>query len=303
MKQTAYSIIENKDLNGKVFLITGGYAGLGAINTRALLMANATVIVAGRSTKTQADFVQSLLDDPSLDFDKKQIDASHTLDLGDLASVRDFALHMRKTYPRIDCLICNAGVMFTPPGKTKDGFETQMGINVIGHFLLAKMLVDITKRQVWLSSKAHIRFGAPRIDFDRITEVDESTYMSRKRYQQAKLGDILLAKEFAKRYPHLKAVSVHPGGVKTNLGRHMTLAQKLVFILKHPLRVLSMVEAEEGASTQVMVAVIPDDGLENGAYYADCKVTGEAESAKNMEDAKGLFNYCDEATKDFQSQA
>lgn len=300
MKKTAFDIVENQDLSGKVFLITGAYAGLGAINTQALLKANATVIITGRNPQAQAEFVKSLLEDPALHFEDDQIDASHTLDLGDLESVRDFALYIKKTYKQIDCLINNAGVMFTPPGKTTNGFETQMGINVIGHFLLAKMLVEITKRQVWLSSKGHIRFGAPRIDLEAITQVDANNYTSRLRYQQSKLGDILLAKQFAKQYPHLQAVSVHPGGVKTNLGRHMTFGQKFLFILKHPLMVMSMVEPEEGAATQVKVATLPDTELTNGAYYADCQVAEEAESAKNMEDAQKLFDYCDGVTKDYQ---
>lgn len=301
MKRTAFDIVKDHDLSGKVFLITGAYAGLGAISTQALLKAKATVIVAGRSAQAQAEFVKTLQDNPDLHFDDRQIDASHTLDLGNLASVRDFALYVKKTYPQIDCLMNNAGVMNTPPGKTKDGFEIQMGINVIGHFLLAKVLVEITKRQVWLSSRGHIRFGAPGIDYDAIRNVDESSYIPRSRYQQSKLGDILLAKQFAKQYPHLVAYSVHPGGVKTNLGRHMTLGQKLRFILQHPLLVMTMVEPEVGAATQVMVAILPEDQLTNGAYYADCRVTEEAESAKNMEDAKKLFDYCDEVTKDFQS--
>ena len=300
MKTTAFDIIENQDLSGKAYLVTGGYAGLGAISTQALLMAKAKVIITGRSASAQAEFVKSLQDNPNLNFEDSQIDASHTLDLGNLESVKDFANYVKGNYSQIDCLINNAGVMNTPPGKTKDGFETQMGINVIGHFLLAKILVDITKRQVWLSSKGHIRFGAPRIDLEAITLMDESTYIPRARYQQAKLGDILLAKQFAKQYPHLQAVSVHPGGVKTNLGRHMTTGQKIKFILTNPLIVASMVSPEEGAATQVMVATIPDEEISNGAYYADCKVTEEAESAKNMEDAKRLFDYCHEVTKSFQ---
>ena len=300
MKKTAYDIIKGQDLTGKTFLITGGYAGLGAINTRALLMANARVIITGRSKQVQADFAKSLEEDPELSFSPEQLDASHTLDLGDLASVKEFATYIRSTYKQIDCLILNAGVMFTPPGKTKDGFETQMGINVIGHHLLAKMLVDLTQRQVWLSSQGHIRFGAPGIDYEAITNVDEKTYISRARYQQAKLGNILLAKEFAKRYPHLKAVSLHPGGVKTNLGRHMTLGQKLGMVLKHPLMILSMVEPEVGAATQVMLATAPEEELENGAYYSDCKVIDEAPSGRDMEDANKLFEYCEAATKAFQ---
>ena len=300
MKKTAFDIIEGQDLSGKVFLITGGYAGLGAINTRALLKAQATVIITGRSARTQADFAQSLKEDPGLSFADEQLDASHTMDLGDLKSVQAFARYIVDTYDQIDCLINNAGVMNTPPGKTKDGFETQMGINVIGHFLLSKLLVDITKRQVWLSSKGHIRYGAPRIELDAITQVIEEDYIPRRRYQQAKLGNILLAKAFAQQYPHLKAVSLHPGGVKTDLGRHMTTQQKILFVLKNPIIVMSMVEAEVGAATQVLVATMPDSALNNGAYYADCRVTQEAESARNMEDAQKLFGYCDEVTAAFQ---
>ncbi|MDW3195149.1 MAG: SDR family NAD(P)-dependent oxidoreductase [Cytophagales bacterium] len=300
MKKTAYNIIEGQNLTGKIFLITGGYTGLGAIHTRALLISNATVIISGRSAQTQAEFAKDLQEDPEINFEEHQLDASHTVDLGDLASVKAFASYIKSTYQSLDSLILNAGVMFTPPGKTKDGFETQMGINVIGHFLLAKMLVDITKRQVWLSSQGHIRFGAPGINYEAIKQVDEQTYVSRARYQQAKLGNILLAKEFAQRYPHMKAVSLHPGGVKTNLGRHMTLGQKLGMVLKHPLMILSMVEPEVGAATQTMLSILPDHELENGAYYSDCKVIEEAPSGKDMTDAKKLFDYCEEATKAFQ---
>ena len=300
MKKTAFDIVANQDLSGKTFLITGGYAGLGAISTEALLKAGARVVIAGRSAKTQADYVESLKTNTEIDFSDEQLDAGHTLDLGDLASVRDFALYIRENYSQIDCLLNNAGVMNTPPGKTKDGFEIQMGINVIGHFLLSKMLVEITKRQIWLSSKGHIRYGAPRIDLAAITEVDDNNYISRHRYQQAKLGDILLAKQFAKAYPHLKTAAVHPGGVKTNLGRYMTTMQKVKFVLKMPHVLWSMVEPEVGASTQVMVSILPEDELVNGAYYVDCKVAQEAESAKNMEDAQKLFDYCEKVTKAFQ---
>lgn len=301
MKQTAFDIVSNLNLTGKVFLITGGYSGLGAVSTKALLMAKATVIIAGRNKDEQSKFSSELMQDKSLNIAANQFDPSHTIDLADLASVKEFAQYVKKNYPQIDCLINNAGVMNTPPGKTRDGFEIQMGINVIGHFLLSKMLVEITKRQVWLSSRGHIRFGAPSINYDVIRQVDENNYVPRWRYQQSKLGDILLARQFAKLYPHLTAYSVHPGGVKTNLGRHMTIIQKLKMLIQHPILVLSMVEPEVGAATQVMVATAPAEQLTNGAYYADCHVEEEAESGRNMEDAKKLFDYCDQVTKIFQS--
>ena len=300
MKKTAYDIVENRDLTGKAFLITGGYAGLGAISTEAILKAKGTVIVAGRSADAQSAFAKSLLDKPELNFDANQLDTTHTLDLGDLSSVRDFVQEIKTQYPRIDCLMNNAGVMNTPAGKTKDGFETQMGINVIGHFLLSRLLADITKRQVWLSSKGHIRYGAPNINYDLITNIEDQTYIPRWRYQQSKLGNILLAKEFARRYPHMTTYSVHPGGVKTNLGRHMTLGQKLKYIIQNPFIIMSMVEPEVGAATQVMVAVAPDDELTSGAYYADCKVIATAPSGENMAEAQKLFDYCEEVTAKFQ---
>ena len=294
MKKTAFDFVESLDLSGKVYIVTGAYAGLGAVTTQALVKAGATVILAGRNKRAQAEFVQQFLQ-PS------QLDGSHTLELGDLQSVKSFADYVLSNYTQIDCLINNAGVMFTPPGKTKDGFETQFGVNVIGHFLLAKLLVEKTKRQVWLSSRGHIRLGAPRIDLEAVTKVDASNYNTRFRYQQSKLGDILLAKYFNQQYAHLTAVSVHPGVVKTNLARHMSLGKKMALVLRHPLAIMSMKAPEEGAATQVMVATMADAELVGGAYYADCKVTQEAESAQNMEDAKLLFEYCDEVTKAFQA--
>lgn len=301
MKKTAYQVIEKYDLNGKVFLITGPYSGLGAVSCKALLHAGATVILGGRSAKSQGEFARSLENDSEINFAPRQLDASHTLDLGDLSSVRDFASYVQASYPQIDCLMNNAGVMYSPPGKTKDGFEIQMGVNVIGHFLLAKYLVDITKRQVWVSSKGHTRLGAPRIDISKIKQLDKENYNPRFRYQQSKLGNILLAKQFAIEYPHLLSVSVHPGLVSTNLSRNINFLQKLVFMFSNPLMMMQIQRPEEGAATQVMLAAIPAAELVQGAYYVDCQVSQEAESARNMEDAKKLFDYCEKVTAAFQT--
>lgn len=158
--QNFWQAIEGKDLTGKVYIVTGAYSGLGAASVKALLQAKATVVVAGRNPKAQADFVNGLVQQqPSAkyknknSYDSSLIDGSKTMDLGDLASVRDFAVYVNNTYPKIYCLINIAGVMNTPFGTTKDGFEIQMGTNVIGHFLLSKILAPKTERQVWLSSR------------------------------------------------------------------------------------------------------------------------------------------------------
>lgn len=185
--RTAFEAVQGIDLSGKVFLVTGAYSRLGAVTTRALLTAGATVIVAGRNPKSHSNFVSELTaSDSDSSFDAALVDGSHTVDLASLASVRDFASSVRTNYDRIDCHVNNAGVMNTPYGVTEDGFEIQMGTNVIGPFLLSKILADITTRQVWLSSEGHTLIGtqpgnydhasAPRIELSAITELDERSY-------------------------------------------------------------------------------------------------------------------------------
>ena len=226
LPKTCFEAVEGVNLTGQTFLVTGAYSGLGAATTKALLKANGTVIVAGRNKKLQDEFVQEL----GQEYDASRVDGSRVLDLADLASVRDFALYVKKTYPKIDCLVLNAGVMNTPAGKTVQGLEVQMGVNAVGHFLLAKLLVPQTARQVWVSSRGHALVGmppnfdyvaAPSIDLDAIDKVgDDASYDGWWRYQQSKLANILLAKQFAAAYPNMVSVAVHPGLVNTNLFRH-----------------------------------------------------------------------------------
>ncbi len=300
---TATEAVSNLDLAGNVFVVTGGYSGLGAATSKALASTGATVVLAGRNQASQLEFaneIRSAL--PSA-----TVDADEVVDLGDLASVAAFAHHLRSRYDRIDCLMNNAGVMNTPPGKTKDGFEIQFGTNVIGHFLLARLLVDQTMRQVWLSSSGHSLIGdppgnhdlakAPRIDFDAIKVVEPDNYDSWRRYQQSKLGAILLAKQFAVEHPHLKTCAVHPGVVRTNLGRHMSAWLMMRYVAASLFgRTQTMVGPDAGARTQTYCAVIPPDDLENGAYYVDCEPTAPADAAQNMQDAKQLYDYCEEVT-------
>ena len=120
--KTAFDVVTNVDLSGKIFLVTGGYSGLGAVTVKALLKAKGKVIIVGRNKTTQDKFVQELLVNKDFEVSANQIDAEHTMDLADLSSVSKFAKYIDGKYNQIDVLINNAGVMRTPPGKTKDGF-------------------------------------------------------------------------------------------------------------------------------------------------------------------------------------
>lgn len=288
------------DQTGKVFLVTGAYSGIGVETVKALLAVNGHVVLGGRNEAAMKEFVDALVEQG---YEKSLIDGDGPLlDLADLETVQAYAKYVADKYTKLDVLILNAGVMMTPPGVTKQGYETQTGINVVGHFLLAKLLAGITSRQVWLSSKAHEMSGAKRFDFDYFQTFDPTTseYDMMQAYQQSKLGDILLAKEFTARHENLEAVSLHPGIIQTNLGRNLPGWIKAVSKAMMWMRILKEKTPEQGASTTVTCATLPSADLKNGAYYDDCAVGSECPAAKNEEDMERLYMLCDELTQKYQ---
>jgi retinol dehydrogenase-13 len=307
-QRTALQVVEEtaENIAGKVYLIMGAYSGIGVETTRALLSKKGKVIVAGRNAKLQEEFVDQLKQEFGEDR-SNDIDGGHTIDLGDLESVKEFANYIISKYLKLDCVILNAGVMMCPKGVTKDGFETQFGTNVVGHFLLAKLLLPLVKeakgRYVWLSSRAHMGFtkGSLPVDVEyyRNFNLETSPYDPREAYQQSKLGDILLAKEFAKRFD-VESVSLHPGVIRTNLTRHMSIWDLARFFLIRLFQgvVIQFKTVEQGAATTVLCATSPS--IENGAYYSDCAVAESSDSAKDEANAAAVYEYCEEVTKAFQ---
>jgi retinol dehydrogenase 12 len=269
------------------------------------------VIIGGRNRNLQEAFIAKLKEEQDGYYDTdKQVDGSHIIDLADLESVQRFGSYVANTYPVVNVLICNAGVMNLPAGITKQGIEQQMGVNCVGHYLLAYILVKQTKRQVWVSSYGHKLKGGRRVDIDKIRNFsldNAAEYDGWIAYQQSKLGNILLAKEFMKRYTDLEAVSLHPGAIYTPLYRETGMVSALKLSL-------SMIPAairgdamqifpklpSVGASTTVTCATLPSVALVNGGYYSNCAIATESIAAKNEDDASALFDYCDGVTKQFQ---
>ena len=302
----------NGDQSGKTFLVTGAYSGIGVETVKALLKVNGQVILAGRRPDLMTAFVAQLKDDG---YDTALVDSEGPpLDLGDLATVQAFAAYVNQKYTKLDVLLLNAGVMMTPAGVTAQKLETQVGINVVGHFLLAHSLLTITARQVWVSSKAHEMSGAKRFDFEWFTkfsmddEAKVKAYSPMFAYQQSKLGDILLAQEFVQRHADdddkdgkkVEAVSLHPGVIDTNLARHLPSYIKGAFTVMSWVGILTKKTVEQGASTTVTCATLPSADLKNGAYYDDCQVGKASGNANHPEDAIRLYDLCLELTKDFQ---
>ncbi|MHA2252359.1 MAG: SDR family NAD(P)-dependent oxidoreductase, partial [Candidatus Kariarchaeaceae archaeon] len=155
----------DKDLHGKVYTVTGANSGSGLETTKQLARQGATVIGACRRVEAGKKAFEKFESDGSVDIME--------LDLGSFSSVRSFVKNFKEKYDQLDGLVNNAGIMIPPEGKTEDGFETQFGVNHLGHFLLTQLLLDTLKatapsRIVNVSSVAHIerRGKGGKIFFD-----------------------------------------------------------------------------------------------------------------------------------------
>ena len=210
------------DQTGRLAIVTGSNTGLGFDTARVLAGRGAKVVMAVRDTaKGDAAAARIRALSPGADVTVRK------LDLGSLASVRDAAAEMAETYPRIDLLINNAGVMYPPKQTTADGFELQFGTNHLGHFaltgLLLKNLLDVEgSRVVVVASIAHnIR---AKIDFEDL-QWERRRYDRVASYGQSKLANLMFAYDLQRRLAAAKAktiaVAAHPGVAATELVRHV----------------------------------------------------------------------------------
>ena len=278
---TVLQVVEGIDLSGKVCVITGASSGLGRESARALAAAGAQVILAARNADALSEaarWVRAEVPDAQT--------STVQLDLTSLAGVRTGAAAIRDIAPAIHVLMNNAGVMFTPFGRTRDGFEIQIGTNHFGHFELTRLLVPQLSaagnaRIVTLSSGGHVMGD---VDFDD-PNWESREYDKFVAYGASKTANILHAMEADRRLRGLgiRAYAVHPGTVATSLARYMSrsdFSQLRKFVTANSEAhdeasdgFLDFVMPEHGAATQVWAAVSPELADQGALYLEDCGVS------------------------------
>ncbi len=209
------------DQTGRVAVITGANTGLGLETARALAAAGASVVLAVRNVDKGA----TAIDDIRADVPDAELDVLE-LDLASLDSIRAAAEQLDAQTERVDLLINNAGVMYTPRQETADGFEMQFGTNHLGHFaftgqVLDQLLATEGSRIVTVSSVGHRILSS--IDFDDINATKGYNRISA--YGRSKLANLLFTYELQRRLDEANASTIalaaHPGGSDTDLVRHV----------------------------------------------------------------------------------
>jgi NAD(P)-dependent dehydrogenase (short-subunit alcohol dehydrogenase family) len=272
-----------KDLSGTVTIVTGANSGTGLATVQQLVKQGAHVVAACRRVTAGREAVASLSGE------RGSVEVME-LDLGSLASVRAFASAVLGQHQRLDALVNNAGVMATPEGKTLDGFETQFGVNHLGHFLLTELLLESLKasapsRIVCVASAAHAGMtGKPGVlDLDDL-HFARRGYDPTLAYNQSKLANVIHARHLAKRLAgtQVSVFSVHPGWVRSNLVKHMAPTWVQNWLMRPFGGLLGLMGPEEGAQTQLHCLLDDNVPKHTGEYFSQ-----NAIFYANKEDKKG----------------
>jgi NAD(P)-dependent dehydrogenase (short-subunit alcohol dehydrogenase family) len=274
---TTDDVLSGINLRGKRILVTGVSAGIGVETARALAAHGAYVVGAARDlAKAETATAQVRKDAAANGGGLELIE----LDLGNLKSVRACADRLLAKSEPFDVVIANAGVMATPFGHTADGFETQFGTNHLGHFVLVNRIASLIRnggRLINLSSSGH-RFS--NVDLDD-PNFERTTYDPFVAYGRSKTANILFAVAFDKRHRGrgVRAAAVHPGGIQTELARHLDPSQmhKMVDQLNQQLasegkRPFQFKTIPQGAATSVWAGVVAPPDEIGGQYCANCHV-------------------------------
>ena len=252
---------------GKTFLITGTTSGTGFEAAKILLSKGAKVVMLNRNPKKSEDVIANFKREFGVSIDVSYIN----IDLGKFKSIRKAAEEVLNTVPRIDALILNAAIAQVPKQIiTEDGFESQLGTNHYGNFLLQGLLfplIEKSKGRIVTVGSMGYDMGIKTIKFDDMNW--DKDYTSNNAYSQSKLAQIMSIYELQERLENVgnkdvKAYACHPGSSKTNLIKtNGNIMLRMIFGL---MKMTPLVQsAEKGAYPEVMCAT--EENLDQKAFY------------------------------------
>lgn len=282
-RTTADEVVAAADITGRVMLVTGANTGIGFETARALAAGGARVYLGCRSESKGNDAIARIRErHPDADARLLQVD------LGSFESIRAAADAFDE--PKLDVLICNAGVYGGGYAETSDGLERVIGVSHVGHFLLVHRLMPkleaaAPSRVIMVSSGSH---RAPaKLNFGNLPP-KQSGYSDITAYGQAKLCNVLFANELHRRVKDrgVSANSLHPGAlIGTDIGRSSLLARVVMTLASPFTRTLA-----QGAATSCYVATAPELEGVGGEFFDECQKSRASDEARDPQVAGRLWD-------------
>jgi NAD(P)-dependent dehydrogenase (short-subunit alcohol dehydrogenase family) len=274
---TTDDVLSGVNLRGKRILVTGVSAGLGVETARSLAAHGANVVGAARDLNKAETATAQVRKDASANGGSFDLIA---LDLGDLKSVRDSSKKLLEKGEPFDVVIANAGVMATPFTYTKDGFEMQFGTNHLGHFVFVNRIASLIRaggRLINLSSAGH-RYSNVDLQDPNFERTEYEPFVA---YGRSKTANILFSVAFDNRHRErgVRAAAVHPGGIRTELGRYTDVGRLETMIAQINKQLAAEGKAPfqlktvpQGAATSVWAGVVAPAEEVGGRYCENCHV-------------------------------
>jgi NAD(P)-dependent dehydrogenase (short-subunit alcohol dehydrogenase family) len=272
---TTDDVLSGVNLRGKRILVTGVSAGLGVETARSLAAHGANVVGAARDLNKAETATAHVRKDASANGGSFDLIA---LDLGDLKSVRDCSDKLLEKGEPFDVVIANAGVMATPFTYTKDGFEMQFGTNHLGHFVFVNRIASLIRaggRLINLSSAGH-RYSNVDLQDPNFERTEYEPFVA---YGRSKTANILFSVAFDNRHRErgVRAAAVHPGGIRTELGRYTDVGRLETMVAQINKQLAAEGKAPfqlktvpQGAATSVWAAVVAPADEIGGRYCENC---------------------------------
>ncbi|KAK4169892.1 NAD(P)-binding protein [Cladorrhinum sp. PSN259] len=305
---------------GKVFIVTGGYSGIGLELVKVLYQKNARVYIAGRSEEKASKAIEEIKASSSADVPSTASLEFLHLDLADLSTIKTSFETFKSKETKLHVLWNNAGVSQPPLGSlSKQGIDLQLATNCLGPFLFTQLLLPLLEhtaaasscppgsvRVVWTASQM-IELSAPKGGII-MSEIHEPTKDVTRNYTNTKTGNFLLSAELARRQQIGKespvvSVSLNPGAASTNLFRHTPMLSYLAWPLLH--------EVKLAATTQLYAGLSEDITAEkNGCYVTpwgkvadhvreDLVEAGKPKEGGGNGRAQEFWEFCDDKTRSY----